>query len=179
MDSDAEEGRADAEAGRALVARLGARLDALERCTVVLLGRFDAAQSSMDRYYEGFLELEDVMTKLAENQRRLAAVLTGAGPGSAAPAAGSASKWRGKRCRHGRRGYRCRPCAAEAAAAEEAAAAAAGEAGEPGEEPVASAGAAGAPRPAGHSSTRADIHAQLAGDLRVLKQRLATAKRAE
>ena len=73
---------------------LGARLDALEACTVELLRRFDESKRNMDRYYHAFLELETVVNQLAENQNRLTEFVqsvpggAGAGP-SGAPAAGA------------------------------------------------------------------------------------------
>jgi hypothetical protein len=132
---------------------LGARLDALEACTVELLRRFDESKRNMDRYYHAFLELETVVNQLAENQNRLTEFVqsvpggAGAGP-SGAPAAGGAARgahWRGKACPHGRRPYRCRHCAAGAA-----------------------------PRGAqGEPDGRAATHAQLASDLHSLKARIA------
>jgi hypothetical protein len=138
--------------------QLGARLDALEACTVELLRRFDESKRNMDRYYHAFLELETVVNQLAENQNRLTEFVqsvpggAGAGP-SGAPAAGGAARgahWRGKACPHGRRPYRCRHCAAGAAPR------------------------GAAPRGAqGEPDGRAATHAQLASDLHSLKARIA------
>ena len=104
----------------------------------------------MDRYYHAFLELETVVNQLAENQNRLTEFVQSV-PGGA-PAAGGAARgahWRGKACPHGRRPYRCRHCAAGAA-----------------------------PRGAqGEPDGRAAAHAQLAGDLRSLKARIAQVTR--
>jgi hypothetical protein len=123
----------------------------------------------MDRYYHAFLELETVVNQLAENQNRLAefvqnvpgAGAAGAGPSGAPAGAGAAgggearepaarnAKWRGIACPHGRRRYRCRHCAGGGAAASTARA------------------------PRGAPSSGAEAHAQLAGDLRSLKARIA------
>jgi hypothetical protein len=134
--------------------QLGARLDALEACTVELLRRFDESKRNMDRYYHAFLELETVVNQLAENQNRLTEFVQSV-PGGA-PAAGGAggaarnAHWRGKACPHGRRPYRCRHCAAGAAPR------------------------GAAPRGAqGEPDGRAATHAQLASDLHSLKARIA------
>lgn len=156
--------------------QLCARLHALEACTVELLRRFDESKRNMDMYYHAFLELETVVNQLAENQNRLTEFVqsvpgaaggapagrapagasgapAGVGPSgaSAAPAGGAArnAHWRGKACPHGRRPYRCRHCAGAA--------------------PLGA-----APRGAqGEPDGRAAAHAQLAGDLRSLKARIA------
>jgi hypothetical protein len=139
--------------------QLCARLAALEACTVELLRRFDESKRNMDRYYHAFLELETVVNQLAENQNRLTEFIRqmpGVGPsGAPAGAAGGAARnatWRGKKCPHGRRPYRCRHCAGAGAGA----------------------GAASTARaPRGAPSSGAEAHAQLAGDLRSLKARIA------
>jgi hypothetical protein len=135
--------------------QLCTRLDALEACTVELLRRFDESKRNMDRYYHAFLELETVVNQLAENQNRLTEFvqqMPGAAGGEARAASGGGAAggaarnatWRGKTCPHGRRPYRCRHCAGAA------------------------------PRGAqGEPDGRAAAHAQLAGDLRSLKARIA------
>jgi hypothetical protein len=153
--------------------QLCARLAALEACTVELLRRFDESKRNMDRYYHAFLELETVVNQLAENQNRLTEFIrqmpgagpsgapagaspsgapAGAGPSGAPAGAARNATWRGKKCPHGRRPYRCRHCAGAGAGA----------------------GAASTARaPRGAPSSGAEAHAQLAGDLRSLKARIA------
>ena len=138
-------------------------MEALEACAVELLRSFDESKCNMDRYYHAFLELETVVNQLRENQNHLTAfVQRMAGAAGAAGAeraeragaerAGAArsarnAKWRGITCPHGRRRYRCRHCAAP---------------GEP---------------DARAEAERAEAHAQLAGELRSLKARIAAITR--
>jgi hypothetical protein len=162
-----------------------ARLEALEACTVELLRRFDESKCNMDRYYHAFLELETVVNQLAENQNRITefvqnvpgagaagAGAAGAGPSGAPAGAGAAggearepaarnAKWRGIACPHGRRRYRCRHCAGGGAGGGAASTARAPRGGLDG------LGGLGEP------AARAAAHAQLAGDLRSLKARIA------
>ena len=132
---------------------LWARLEALERGTLLLARRFDDVQSHMDSYYHAFLELEIVVGRLADNQRHIAAFLQGGGPPAGEATGGPAtSTWRGKACAHGRRRYRCKSCCAAAGAA----------------------GAAGAAERAAGGAVRAKACQQVAEELRALKQRLQT-----
>ena len=93
--------------------QLGARLDALEACTVELLRRFDESKCNMDRYYHSFLVLETVVNQLAENQNRLTEFVQQML--DEADVETHVARWRGKACPHGRRPYRCRHCAGAAA----------------------------------------------------------------
>ena len=129
------------------------RVEALEACAVELLRSFDESKCNMDRYYHAFLELETVVNQLRENQNHLTAFVQ-----RMAGAAGAAGAERAERAGAARsarnakwRGITC-PHGRRRYRCRHCAA--------PGE-----------------PDARAEAHAQLAGELRSLKARIAAITR--